>query len=108
MEAVHLPQFGLEVDRGRAGAVLRVSGELDLATVSCLTDGVARLWQEGTAPVALDLGRVSFVDWASLVALLELFRDALIGGHELVVTRSCDALERLIALVWADDAKVGA
>lgn len=108
MDAAHLPQFGLEVDRGRAGAELRVSGELDLATAPCLTDRVACLWQEGPVLVALDLSRVSFVDWASLVALLELFRDALIGGHELVVTRSCDALERLIALVCADDAIVHA
>jgi len=52
------------------GSVVRVIGELDLASAPALTDRIARAADDPTREVVVDLSGVSFMDGAGLDALL--------------------------------------
>jgi anti-anti-sigma factor len=67
---------GLEITRDDTadGVVVRLSGELDLATVPLLEDAVAGATATPDVPVALDLSGVRLVDSTGLRALLTAAR----------------------------------
>ena len=98
MEALDPPRFELEPIPERTRMVLRVSGELDLASSPRLADAVRELWSAGWTAVGLDFADVAFVDSTGLGTLLSLLHDARSEARDLTVSRSCPALERLIAL----------
>jgi anti-sigma B factor antagonist len=98
VEALDAPRFGLEAIPERSRAVLRISGELDMASSPRMADAVRELWSTGWTAVGLDFADVAFVDSTGLGTLLSLLHDARDDARDLTVSRSCPALDRLIAL----------
>ncbi len=67
--------FDLRVETTPAGAaVLRVSGELDLATAPRLEQAVARA--RPATPIVIDLSRCTFVDSAGMRSLVNASKSA--------------------------------
>jgi anti-anti-sigma factor len=77
------------------GAVIAVSGELDVASAPTLDDTLSRT--DGRA-VELDLSGVSFIDPAGLGALLAAKRDISARGGRLVIVNASWQVRRLAQL----------
>lgn len=85
------------------GTVLRVSGELDLATAPILRQAAHDLLDLSSGPVHLDLSRVTFFDCAGLGVLIGLCNTALhTGGIPPRITAS-RPVRRLITLAGLGD-----
>jgi len=79
-------------------AVLRVAGELDLASAQQLTDEVAERLADHAREVVLDLREVSLIDSSGAGALLAVRRRCERGGSRLVLVLSAGgAVRRLLA-----------
>lgn len=79
----------VEVDRSAAGAVVRVQGEVDLATAPELDEVLAAI-DASDGPVVVDLSEVSFLDSSGLSVLVRSHQHLRSSGGEglrLVVTR---------------------
>jgi anti-anti-sigma factor len=82
------PQTRLErVDDGRA-VVLRVDGEIDLATVDVLRDGLTDALAQNVPLVVVDLEAVGFLGSVGLSALIGAHEKATQSGCRLVVAVS--------------------
>lgn len=82
------PRTRLErVDEGRA-VVLRVDGEIDLATVKVLRAGLADAVAQSVPLVVVDLEAVGFLGSAGLSALISAHEKATESGCRLVVAVS--------------------
>jgi anti-sigma B factor antagonist len=66
---------------------LKLSGELDLASVSALEQAVDATLAEGARELGLDLGAVSFVDSSGLRLFIVLAQRAAAEGWKLSMTR---------------------
>ena len=78
--------FGiLESQEGRC-LHLRLTGELDIASVPVLEDRVSRLRASAVA-VRLDLSKLDFIDSTGLHALIRAMKDASADGWQLQIDR---------------------
>jgi anti-anti-sigma factor len=89
------PAFALEEERRGAVAVLRVSGEVDVAA-----SGAVRARVDGAAagPLVIELSEVTFVDSSGLRELLRARMEAERLGGRLVLAGVPPILERLLDL----------
>lgn len=78
--------------------VLRLQGELDLATVSLLEEQIGRAGAEVAAMVVLDLEKLEFIDSTGLRAVLSAHALAEERGQEFAVTRGSEQVQRLLSL----------
>lgn len=88
----------IEVHREREAVVLRVAGELDLASAPHLESQIVQASAEGPQFLVLDLGQLDFMDSTGLRTLLsarELTSDA---GQRFGILRGPQQVERLLAL----------
>lgn len=64
------PDFGLEVTTDRERVIVRVSGEVDLATADALETGIIYRLERRGARIVVDLRAVSFIDSSGIRALI--------------------------------------
>jgi anti-anti-sigma factor len=89
------PELSVEATRRPDRWLATVSGELDISTARVFEERIAPLVQRPVT-VALDLGRVPFIDSAGLAALMRLRRVADQHGAHLVVATASDFVRRII------------
>jgi anti-anti-sigma factor len=89
------PFFSLAVRRTRAGTVITVAGELDVATVPELERALAH----ADGQVTVDLSATTFADPAALRVLLAARAD---GVHLRVLQRRGGQVARLLALTGTE------
>ena len=65
-----IPGFGIDVTQTDATAVVRVVGELDLATAPHLRKELAGLTNSGVRDVTVDLAHLDFIDSTGLYVLV--------------------------------------
>jgi anti-sigma B factor antagonist len=80
-------------------ALVRVSGELDLATAPRLHAELETLLREGFRDLDLDLDQVDFCDVAGLNMLLRSHAAAVTSGGRLVVYGSCPPLRLMMRVL---------
>jgi anti-anti-sigma factor len=92
----------LEIEEERAGgtAILRLKGELDLATGEQAEAAIART--RGAERLVIDLRELSFVDSTGIQALLRANLTARQDGTELLVVRGPRPVARLFGLLELD------
>ena len=91
----------VDVERTTGGSVVRVRGEVDLATSPALADALAGI-AAADGPVVVDLTDVGFLDSSGLSVLLQARERLAAGpGLRLVVTRP--ALTRVLAVTGLDE-----
>jgi len=87
----------VSVDQGRFaisrfGSVISVAGELDVGAVDALKTMVG----DSGADLIVDLGAVTFIDSAGIVALLNAQEAARANGHRFVVDEPSPFVERVL------------
>lgn len=91
-------QFAVEIDP--AGAVV-VTGDVDMAGGPVLEAAI--LEREGTDPVVIDLGGVSFIDSSGLRSLLGASRRAAGRGSHVVLRQVGPEVTRLLEITSTTD-----
>jgi anti-sigma B factor antagonist len=90
---------GLSVSIDAAARVVRVVGELDVATRVALRDAGEQLAAAACADIVVDLAGVCFIDAAGLGALVELRNTQSGNGRQLRVESAPPAIARVFDLV---------
>jgi anti-sigma B factor antagonist len=91
-------QLQVEVMRGQDRIVLRLTGELDLATVPLLQRALEAVELEPAAMVVLDLRELQFMDSTGLRTILDAHSRSRQPGYDFAVTRGSDQVERLLSI----------
>lgn len=83
--------------------VLRVEGELDLASSRELAEALS--YARRTAPplLVVDLGKLRFLDMAGLRVLLDAYREATAEGQRLVLANVPGRIRRVLSLAEVED-----
>lgn len=95
--------FNVEVNRDDHGVVVRVRGELDLATSPVLEATLGRADAAAAERVTIDLRGVSFMDSTGLSVLVKAQRHATESGQQLAVAAGNDQVLRLLTLTGVAD-----
>lgn len=94
--------FGSEyIDQGSGCGLLRLSGEMDLASVPDLER--ALLEADGQSTLILDLRRLHFIDCASLSAIFSEADSYRLAGRWLVIVPGQNSVERVLRIVRASE-----
>jgi anti-anti-sigma factor len=91
-------QLRVDTKREQDRIVLRLRGELDLASVPLLQSALDAVELEGPSLVLLDLRGLQFMDSTGLRAILAAHERSQQRGHEFAVTRASDQVERLLSI----------
>ena len=86
------------VDSSDGTAVVRPSGELDLASAPTLGAALGRLLREGHRAVVMDLSRLTFSDCAGLRPIRRALREARTSGTEIELRDPVPAVRRVLQL----------
>lgn len=93
----------VDVEQTDAVVIVKVTGEIDLASAPTLKDALSRI--DGHAPVVIDLSDVSFLDSSGLSVLVASWKDLSTdqgpGDFRLVVTRP--AIQRVLDVTGLSD-----
>lgn len=95
--------FRVEVTNRGAASVLRVSGELDLATSPALEQELERLAAAETPLVVVDLAELEFMDSTGLSVLVRAHRRAEENGQRLGLVDIPQQVQRLLTLTGVRD-----
>jgi anti-anti-sigma factor len=89
------------VDWAIAGhaAVLRLAGDLDVASVARLDEAMARAYNEGARTIVLDVSALEFIDSSGLRELVRALKRQRGLGGDLVLHRPTGQTLRLLDLV---------
>jgi anti-anti-sigma factor len=100
------PALRITVESDGATTVLRLAGELDLATAELLRERVRILLGYGTVlqKLVLDLAGLEFLDVTGLGALLETRRKLAATGVELSLRRPRPMVVRMVTLLNLEEA----
>src|SRR4051794_25936879 len=78
-------EFTVEVIQSDDWAVLRLTGELDVATAPRVRARIDTLAADGVWTVGVDMSSLSFVDSSGLAALIAAWKKLRAGGGELTL-----------------------
>lgn len=92
----------LKVDRNGAGAVLRVTGEVDLTSAPRLDDEVTALIEGAVTDLTIELTGVSFMDSTGLRVLLKASKMIDSTGGKLHLAQPSDPVKRLLEVSGLD------
>lgn len=91
----------IEHEPGTPHATVRVSGEIDTASVDELHHALDQVVADGATEVRLDLARVEFMDSTGIAALLGA-RTKLEGRGKIVVEPASAAVQRVLEVAGLD------
>ena len=92
-----------EVVSADESSTVRYEGDLDIVTSEDLKRRLARLVEDGTTTVTLDLRDVGFVDSSGLGALVAMHHFAVAHGAQFVVQGAPHHVRSLFSLTRLDD-----
>ena len=95
--------LGIDPVITETGTVLRLSGELDLATVADAEDALVRIESEGRGGITLDLRYLAFIDSTGLRFILSAHARAVEHGRPFAIIRASDAVHRVFVLTRLDE-----
>ena len=97
------PNFEIEVSPARAGVVVAVAGEIDVATAPAFEAALRE--QLAAGPVRLDLRGLSFMDSTGIRLLDAILRERAAQGWTLLIEPTLQpAVRQVIALTGMTDA----
>jgi anti-sigma B factor antagonist len=94
------PHFQVEVTSEGPNAVLRLKGELDVASSATLEDELQRV--SGSSAVVLDLTDLEFIDSTGLGVLVKAHQRMRDEGDQLAVIEGTGQVKRLLELTGLD------
>jgi len=90
--------FLLAVDLAGAQPVVRLSGEVDMATSAAVKSSLADLAEGGHLAVVVDLSEVTFIDSSGLHVLLDAQRRLSKSGGKVVLRKPAPAVDRILQI----------
>jgi anti-sigma B factor antagonist len=94
--------FELDIEVEGVAAVVNLKGELDIAAAPALTKALDELATRDIRSVVLDLRGLDFIDSSGLRAILRADALARDNGHELLLVRGTEAVQRVFELTRMD------
>jgi len=94
--------LGVEVEDTEAGHVIRVRGELDLASAPQLSAALEAAGGASSSPVVLDLAEVTFIDSSALRALVLAGRSLADSGRTLQIGPRSEMVNRVLTMTSLD------
>jgi anti-anti-sigma factor len=94
-------QLGVSIEHTTEVTTLHVRGEIDLATLPALEDGLTATL--AASSICVDLTALTFLDARGLDAIARASTDAARRGAGFVVRGACPFIQQLFALVSLDD-----
>jgi anti-anti-sigma factor len=95
--------FEVEVHDENQGAVIAVSGELDLASSPRLEEELDRVTDSDAEAVVIDLRMLEFMDSTGLSVLIRAHRRAEEQGKAFALVRGSQQVQRLLGLTGVAD-----
>jgi anti-sigma B factor antagonist len=95
------PRFDIAVERAGGTAIVRLTGELDLATAPELTD-VLHALEPPCRRIILDVTRLEFIDSTGLRLAVTEHDRASMDGFEFVITGAAGAVLKVLRLTGLD------
>ena len=92
------PSFLLAVDLAGAQPVVRLVGEVDMATSPAVKNILAELVEGGHLAVIVDLSEVTFMDSSGLHTLVDAQRRLSDSGGKVVLRKPGPAVDRLLQI----------
>jgi len=102
MSDARAQEFRMEEERRDATVVLKLRGELDLASTDALTERLRELRDAGQ-PALLDLDDLAFMDSSGLRVVLLATEMSRAGGWRFAVTAGSAPVRRLFASAGVTD-----
>ena len=96
-------QFRLEMASRGGASVIRVFGELDLATSPALEQELARVGGEEPPLIVVDLAELEFMDSTGLSVLVRAHQRAEETGQRFGLINSSQQVQRLLTLTGVKD-----
>ena len=96
------PALNVDVAHVDEASVIRVQGELDVATAPTLESAVLHALDSGAASIVLDLERVSFIDDMGLRVLVWAAKESCEDGDRLRIDCGSGVVHRMIELTNLD------
>ncbi|HEV2943835.1 MAG TPA: STAS domain-containing protein [Solirubrobacteraceae bacterium] len=93
----------IDVSRNEERVVLRLDGELDLASVPLLESEVENATLDNPATVVLDLRGLEFIDSTGLRAILSLDKRCADSGQTFALVRGSQQVQRLMNMTRVDE-----
>lgn len=97
------PLLSVSLERHATATLVRLSGELDMASGPELDAAVTRVLQPGQGCVVIDLTAVTFCDASGLSALLRARRRVTDAQRRLTLSGARPPLRRLASLTGLED-----
>jgi anti-sigma B factor antagonist len=98
------PVLDVDVAHVDAACVIRLQGELDIATAPMLEDSLRSVLGRNPSSITLDLDSVGFIDSMGLRALLAAAQRSRENGDRLRIRCGAGAVRRLIEVAGAERA----
>ena len=92
----------VQLELSRQGQVIRVTGELDIATAEKAYSYISDIIDGGPAPVTVDLSGLTFCDASGLGVLARIARHAKQAGRQLKLSSARPSLLKLMRLTGLD------
>ncbi len=92
----------VQLELSRQGQVIRVAGELDIATAEKAYSYISGIIDGGAAPVTVDLSGLTFCDASGLGVLARIARHAKQAGRQLKLSSARPSLLKLMRLTGLD------
>lgn len=92
----------VQLELSRQGQVIRVAGELDIATAEKAYSYISGIIDGGPAPVTVDLSGLTFCDASGLGVLARIARHAKQAGRQLKLSSARPSLLKLMRLTGLD------
>jgi anti-sigma B factor antagonist len=90
--------FAVEVTSGASGLIVRLAGELDLATVPDLNACLAAL----DADIVIDMAAVTFIDSTGLDGLIAAHKQAAKRGRSFVLRSPTEQVAKVLRVTGVD------
>jgi anti-sigma B factor antagonist len=92
----------ITLERSGDGAILRLTGELDLASAPAFERELAAAEKKAPDPLAIDLRELGFIDSSGLRLLLLAAERARAEERRLVVVKGSPEVDRVLEITGAD------
>jgi anti-anti-sigma factor len=102
-----VPSFDARAESRNGIARIALAGELDVATVGVMNEGMAAFEDDGVSAIMLDLRELTFIDSSGLLAFLQARTRAKANGHRFLLVGASPAARRLFALTRTETILLG-
>lgn len=99
--------FDVETEIVDGSSLLRLHGELDLASADRLSDDLEAVFDAQPAAVVLDLANLTFVDSTGIQVFLQAGRRAASSGCTFMLEAPCDRVLKILQLIGVEELATG-